>query len=52
MAKEKKAMTKKESDDKMNELKVGLLNQKGKRKDIKRAIARLLTAAKAEEKIK
>lgn len=44
MAKEKKSNTsEKESEEKMNELKIELLKTKSKRKDIKKEIARLLT---------
>jgi ribosomal protein L29 len=40
---EEKKMTEKEMEEKMNELKIELLKQKGKRKGIKKEIARLLT---------
>jgi hypothetical protein len=40
MAKDKKNLSKKESEEKMNDLKVELLNQKSKRKDIKKEILR------------
>lgn len=43
-------MAKENTNQKMNELKVELLKQKGKRKEIKREIARLMTAATKEEK--
>lgn len=46
-----KKLTAKEIQEKVTDLKIQLLNQKSKRKDIKKEIARLLTMAKnvAEE---
>lgn len=43
MAKKNKDMTVKEIDEKVKELKLGLLKQDAKRKGVKREIARLLT---------
>jgi ribosomal protein L29 len=43
MAKQNKQLNEKEIQEKLAELKVQLLNQKAKRKNIKKEIARLLT---------
>ncbi len=43
---EKKQLTEKEIESKLKELKIELLKQSSKRKDIKREIAKLLTVAK------
>jgi ribosomal protein L29 len=45
-----KEMTKKEIEEKLKELKIEFLKQKGKRKDIKKGIARLLTSLTFQNK--
>ena len=52
MAKKNKDMTIKEIEDKVKELKVGLLRQDAKRKGIRREIARLLTLKNQKNKTK